>query len=271
MSPKRMTTLELWGKELARAREAAGMTQEVLAKTIHVSASLVAMWETGKRAPKHEYVRACDNVLRTGGFLFRLLDEWVPLKVSPEWLDKWLLVEEQATTLLWFEPVIIPGLLQTEDYARAVLRAGKYYLADTEEMVAARLDRQRILDLDNPPFLVAVLDESVLMRNVGDARVMADQLMHLGHMAERPNVVVQIAPLSAPACAGFLSTFIIASFDGGNEAAYADNQLSGDVIESLDDVATLRQLFERFRADALSQHESIDLIRKVVAEKWPIT
>lgn len=192
----------------------------------------------------------------------------VSREVSPEWLDRWQEIEEQATTLLWFEPLVVPGLLQVEEYARAVLRAGRYHRTDVEDKVATRMDRQRILDRDDPAYLVVLLDESVLRRAVGGAEVMTDQLTRLADAAEGGNTAVYVVPFDAPASAGFLSTFIVASFDGGNEVAYVDNQLRGEVVEQPDEVAMLRQLFERFRADARSKQESIDLIRRIVKDQW---
>lgn len=267
MPPKRLTALQLWGKRLAHAREAAGVSQATLANTVYVSPSLIGMWESGKRPPKPEHVERCDGALKTGGYLSWLLEEWVSREVPPQWLDMWRSVEERATTLQWFEPVLVPGLLQTEDYARAVLQAGEYHLTNVEDMVQVRMERQRILDDDNPPFLAALMDESVLGRNVGGDGVMVAQLLHLARMAERQRVAVQIVPLSAPACAGFLSHFVIASIPGGREVAYVDNQLRGEVVDDPEDLTTLRQLFERFRADAHSKQASIELIRRV-AEQW---
>lgn len=266
MAPKRLTALQLWGKRLAQTREAAGVSQTALANTVYVSPSLIGMWESGKRPPKLKDIQRCDEVLQTGGHPSWLLEEWVSREVSPQWLDKWRTIEERATTLLSFEPTVVPGLLQTEEYARAVLKAGRYYDTDVEEMVKARLERQKLLDCQNPPFLVVLLDESALHRNPGNDQIMVNQLMHLANMAEREKVVVYVVPLTSPASVGFLSTFMIATFDKG-EVAYVDNQLRGEVVEQQEEVATLRELFERFRADALSRQASIDLIRRV-ADQW---
>lgn len=266
MTGKRLTGRQFLGKQLKRARETRGLTQEALAKAVFKSPSMAAMWETGRRLPRPEDIVLIEEALGTGGYLAELLD-FVSDQIPLEWLGKWLRVERTATSMLWFEPLIIPGLLQTEDYARAVLRSGRYRCADVEDMVRVRMERRLVLDGDDPPLLVALLDESVLRRNVGGARVTYDQLVHLAQMGERENIVLQVIPLDAAACAGFISTFILATFDGGHEVAYVDNQLSGEVVEQPESVATLRRMFEVFRADALNQQESIDLIRKA-AEQW---
>lgn len=266
MAGKRPTGRQFFGTQLKRAREAKGVTQEALAKSVFKSPSMVAMWETGRRLPQPEDVPLVECALGTGGYLAELL-EFVSEQLPLEWLGKWLQVERSATSLLWFEPLIVPGLLQTEAYARTVLKSGRHRFADVEDMVSVRMERQRILAEEDPPILVALLDESILARNVGGAKVMYDQLLHLARMSETDNIVIQLIPLTAAACAGFISTFILASFDGGSEVAYVDDQLSGDVVERSEEVATLRRMFELFRADAIDQHGSTELIKKA-AEKW---
>ena len=259
MAPKRETALELWGQEFARAREEAGLSQAALAKNAYLSPSLIGMWEIGKRTPKSVDLARCEEILGTKGRLTWSLKNWVPREVAHEWLDKWIWIEEHSSSLLWFEPLVVPGLLQTESYARAVLR--------DENQIAARLERQKILDDTNPPILVALMDESVLRRKVGDANVMYEQLMHLVEMAERDNVRIHIVRFTADACSEFTGPFVIASFHGGNDVAYLDNALSGEVIESKDDVMRLHRMWEVFRSEALPKGESIQLIRRV-AEEW---
>ncbi|MFE0022235.1 Scr1 family TA system antitoxin-like transcriptional regulator [Amycolatopsis sp. NPDC059021] len=254
MARKHRTALEAWGKELALARDGKSLSQEELAKAAFVSQSLVAMWETGKRTPKAEDLARCEEILGTNGYLGRILGELVAREVSHEWLDRWIAVEERATTLLTFESTVIPGLLQTPDYARAIL--------DSEELVAARLERQRVLDEGEPPMLVALLPEPVLRQQVGGAEVLSEQLRHLAEMARRPTISVQAVPSEAPACAKFLAPFVVASIDGVPDVAYVDNQLRGEVVEQPSDVAVLRRTFEYFRADALSHRQTIDLIEK---------
>ena len=259
MAPRRDTALELWGKELARAREEAGLSQATLAKDAYLSPSLIGMWETGKRTPKLEDLARCEERLGTKGRLAWSLKNWVPREVAHEWLDKWIQIEEQATQLLSFQPSLVPGLLQTERYAQTVL--------STEGEVAARLARQKILDDENPPILVALLDESVLHRKVGDAAIMYEQLMHLGELARRSHIRIHILPLSADACAEINGPFVIAGFDGGNEVAYLENAVTGEVVEDKEALAKIHRMWELLRSDALHKDESIKLILKV-AEEW---
>jgi transcriptional regulator with XRE-family HTH domain len=265
MAGNRLTGRRFFAKQLKRARFAKGITQDELAKAVFKSPSLVAMWETGRRLPQQEDMTRVEEALGTGGYLSELLD-FVVEQLPLEWLGRWLDVEKAATSLLWFEPLIIPGLLQTEDYAYAVLRSGRHVSADVDDMVRLRMDRQRVLTGEDPPILVALMDESVLRRNVGGTKVMRDQLLHLAQMAERENVIIQIIPLTATACAGFISHFVLAKLDSGAEVAYVDNQLNGATVEQPDEVTSLRRMFELFRADALNQEESAELIQRTVGQ-----
>jgi transcriptional regulator with XRE-family HTH domain len=231
-----------------------------LAEAINVVPSTVSQWESGKRTPHLKDVERIEEVLGTNGYLKRLLIKWVSREISPEWLE-WLGVEETATELLWFEENVIPGLLQTEDYARAVL--------PDEALVSQRLERQQLLEQGNPPTLQVLLDESVLYRKIGSAKIMADQLNHLADMAEREDVFIHIIPFSADACAKFTGPFILATTVEGNQVAYQDGALRGSIMESPADLAAFRRKWARFMADALPARESIELIRKTVSERWP--
>jgi transcriptional regulator with XRE-family HTH domain len=262
----RMTPLEFFARELRQAREAAGLSQAQLATAIvGYSPSFVAMVETSRRVPKPDFAERCDRILDTGGIFSRLVDDLVCRGMPPEWLGKWLVVEAKATSLLSYQPLLVPGLLQTEQYAREVIaRSGRPF--DVDDQVEARLARQRILAVDKRPMFVVVLDEGVLRRPVGGPNVMHEQLVRLLDVAERPDVVIQIVPLDAGAYSGLAGPFVIANFDGG-EVVYVDNALSGDVIERADDVAALKRLWESLRAEALPMKQSIDLMAKV-AETW---
>ncbi|HEU5156182.1 MAG TPA: helix-turn-helix transcriptional regulator [Streptosporangiaceae bacterium] len=258
MAPRRKTAQELWGNELAHALEAAGMKGRELAEAMHVVPSTVSQWLNGHRKPHRKDVERIEEILGTNGYLGRYLVEWLPREVAHEWLDKWIDVEAQAIQLLSFQPSIVHGLLQTEGYARAVL--------SNDEQVESRLTRQKILDDDNPPMFVALLDESVLRRKVGDAAIMGEQLTHLAAMAERDNIRLHILPLTADACAEITGPFVIASLDGGDEVAYLDNAITGEVIEGKEQIAKIHRIWELLRSDALPKTESIKLITRMAAE-----
>ena len=157
--------------------------------------------------------------------------------------------------------------LQTPGYARAVLgnRIGRTS-DDVEEIVAARMERQAILDRAKPPELWVAIEEAALRRPVGGPAVMHEQLNHLLHAAQRPSVVLQVVPASVavhPGQAG--NGFVIADFPDAPPVAYQDTQVGGQVIEDADDIAILLSTWDTLRAEALPRTASLDLIKEVAA------
>jgi transcriptional regulator with XRE-family HTH domain len=252
--------------EIRRLRTAKGMNRDELAKAVFVSESLVRSWERGRRIPQPDHLETLEKIFDTKGILSRLRKELINTSVPLEWFGRWPEVEMRATSLWNFETVVIPGLLQTEEYARAALRAAHHF-SDVDEMVAARLARQKVLTKEDAPMFVALLPESILRHNVGGEKVMEEQLRHLATTAECDNVIIQVIEDSSPVCAVYAGPFVIASFDGGDDVAYLDNAISGEVVEQAEDVVRLRRIFDILRADALSHRESTKLILKV-AEQW---
>lgn len=267
MSGNHLTPRVFVAKEIRTARAAKGMTPASLAKALFVSESLVRAWEAGRRLPKPEVIGNLETTLDTGGWLTKIVKELVNASVPLEWFGRWPEIENRTTSLWSVQTTVVPGLLQTEEYAREVLRAA-HHIADPEEMVASRLDRQQVLFKEDPPMLVVLLQESVLRHNVGGPKVMADQLDHLARMAvEHENIILHIIPDRARACAIMIAPFVIASIDGENDVAYVDNQLNGEVIEDVEEVGRLRRMFDILRADAMNRDDSLELIREV-AEQW---
>ena len=142
------SVLAYFGSELRRFRTAADMTQGQLGEAINYTGALVGLVETAKRTPAREFAELCDEVLNTDGALIRL---WPLLNraVYPSWFRGYVDLEATATRILSFDVQLVPGLLQTENYARAVLLAGRH--PNIDELVAARLDRQHILNQQHPP------------------------------------------------------------------------------------------------------------------------
>ncbi|MCO5970857.1 helix-turn-helix domain-containing protein [Actinoallomurus soli] len=265
MTGNHLTPRAFIAKELRRAREQKGMTQAALAKAIYASESLVAAWESGRRIPKPKYVPPLIEVLGIDAILARMITELVTSD-APEWLGRLLEIEGRSSSLSTYQPLLVPGLLQTGDYAREVLlRSGRHY-PDVDELVQARLDRQSILTADDAPLLVAVMDESVLRRPVGGPEVMREQLAHLLAVAERPGVVIQIVPSGVGAYPGLAGGFLILGFDG-REAVYVEDTFSGDIIDAAEDVATMKRIWEALRVEALPGKQSVDLLAEV-AKQW---
>jgi len=163
--------LHFFGAEVRRAREAAGMTLADLGAAVPCDASTVSKIEAGLLRPTKRFVAACLEVFPHLDWLARFYEEsqtWGDGPI-PRWFEDWLNIEREATSLRIWQPLIVPGLLQTADYARALYCAGILNTGDeaVDQLVDARLARQRILDRPDPPNLWVVLDESVLHRLIG--------------------------------------------------------------------------------------------------------
>lgn len=268
MAKNRLSALDLLAGELRRVRADRGLSQEELAKRINYSSSLVGMVEIGRRTPSLDFVRRVDEVLETGGLLARILP-LVSLETAPAWFRPWLEVEQEASTLWWFEMSVLPGLLQTEGYARAVLGSGGLATRDdVDRRVAARMQRQQVLDRPQPPQLVAVIDEGVLRRPVLDQYdVMREQLDHLMVMAVRPHVHLHVVPTEVGVYPGMAGPFILAGYPDGGWVAYLDNPVRPQVLDSSEEIAALHRRWESVRAEALSRRQSLALIEEV-CKSW---
>ncbi|MEV5414014.1 helix-turn-helix transcriptional regulator [Thermopolyspora sp. NPDC052614] len=249
----------IWGRELRHYRLAAGLTQSQLAERIHFSLSTVSAAETGANPATLEFATQCDKALDTGGALVRLLD-WRKAERFPAWFGKWHQIEQEAITLRWYEPLVVPGLLQTQAYARAILLGN-------QELVNARLDRQAVLHREEPapPVLRCVIDEGILHRPVGGPEVMREQLLHLVS-AVSPRLSIQVIPLGA--YDGLLGGLIIATLPGGQEVTYVETAVRGLTTSEPEDVAKAEERFEIFRTEALPVGMSVELIKRTVEERW---
>ncbi len=167
-----------------------------------------------------------------------------------------------------FELVAVPGLLQTEEYARAMLSTQLMATADEiEEMVTARLARQAILDRERPPMLWVILDEGVLRRPIGGPKVMGEQLQHVADATRRPNIVLQVIPLSAGAHQGMSGNFVIAEFEKAAPVVYQDTASRGQIIEDADDIEAVSIRWDTLTAEALPRSASRELVEEV-AKTW---
>jgi transcriptional regulator with XRE-family HTH domain len=266
------TPAGVFGAELRYYRTRAGLSQRDLASRANVSHDVISKIETGERPPAEDFPPRLDAVpeLDTRGALTRL---WEHLKKGQKqrlhgWFQQWADIEAEAAVLRWYEPLVVPGLLQTEDYARAILSVRPDgNLDDLDEQVAARLARQAVLDRPDAPQLWCILDEGVLHRAIGGAKVMRSQLYRLAEVAEHPKTTIQVIR-SGGAHAGLLAHFVIADLDGRPHVVYLETAAEGHVTDSPSVAAHVALSFDRLRAEAESWAASRDLIRKVAEERW---
>lgn len=261
-----------FGDELVRARKRAGIdTQEQLASELGFERTVVAKIETGERAPSAAIATALDTRFPEYHGLWNRLGKLARKAHGPvpRWFEEWLAAEHEALSLRYWQPLIVPGLLQTAGYARALALATQTDTSDEtiEGLVAAKLARQEILLRPDPPDVTAVLDEAALHRLIGSSEVMRDQLVHLADVSERSYIALQVVPADNGANAGLGGAFNIASGAGASDVLHID-AVEG---QTTDRVALTRKAgvaFGRIRRDALSQGQSRDLILRVAEEKW---
>ncbi|MFG2057719.1 Scr1 family TA system antitoxin-like transcriptional regulator [Micromonospora sp. NPDC048930] len=260
----RIPTLTFLREQLRRTRQARGLSQEQLGKLINYSSSQVSAVETGERPVPPDYLARVDRVLDTGG-LFGTMLELIRFHAAPDWFRPWEENEREAVALRWYDPTVIPGLLQTEGYARAMLgTVGELTAEEVEARVVARLARQAVLAADPRPHLVAVLEEHTLRRQVGDRAVMREQLQHLLAVGTEPNVQVRVVPADTPWHIGLHGPFILARLASGAELAHLDNQLRGQTVDGPNDIAALERRWETVAGEALPRRQSARLIEEVV-------
>ena len=257
----------LFVAELVAARTAAGLSQDALAAQINYSPSLIGMIESGRRAPTLDVAQRLDRALKAPGTLARL-QQHARTTPLPSWFRPYAEVEATATQLRSWQPMVVDGLLQTAEYARALLAVRPNTSVDElEGMVSARMDRQTILDRPSPPLVWVVLDEAVLHRRVGTPEVMREQLLHVADMAERPNITVEVVPASAGAHTGLLGAFAIAEHSETARVGYLETVTNGLVVETGSVVAELMLTFDTLRSEALPRGVSRETILKE-AESW---
>ncbi|MFG3704380.1 Scr1 family TA system antitoxin-like transcriptional regulator [Micromonospora sp. NPDC047670] len=235
----------------------AGETAESLAEQVGVDPKTVARWVTRGRVPHPRHRAAAASALgREVG------DLWpdVLKRREPAWLRPWVETELQATALRSFQIAVIPGLLQTPEYASAVLNSGLLGPDEVTDYVETRLRRQKaVLDRRKPPLFIAVVDEFALRR--GAPEIMHPQLDHLVDMAQRPNILLHVLPLDAGLHAGQAGPFVIATTDDG-DVAYLDDQAAGRLTN---DTGELWSIWDTLRSLALPRRQTIDFLE---ARSW---
>jgi transcriptional regulator with XRE-family HTH domain len=265
--------LRVFGEMLTFYREKAGLTYEQLGGRVYLSGSMIRKIEGGTRAPSENLVTTCEAIseMQCHGALLKLyrsMGSHLKVGVYPGWFQGWPEKEASAKRLRSFQPQYIPGLMQTEQYARAVLSTKVGATEDEiEDDVTGRLDRQRVLDRERHPQFWAVLDEGVLRRQVGSQEITREALLRLTVLARRPHVVIQVIPLFVGAHEGLRGAgFVLAEFDGAQTVAYQDTAVFGQIVEDQDAVQELGYLWDALQLVALPRAESLRLIEQIAEE-----
>lgn len=272
--------LAYFGAELKRLRERADLTQTDVANGTNYALSTVSAYETGRLIPSASFAERADGIFGTddynettkthNGDLARLQRLVERVSVRPWFRDR-MDVERRATEIREYDSYQIPGLLQTEDYARAVISAGRPKMSEDEiaRAVAVRMTRQQILerdedlpaDQDNTPRLWAIIDEAALLRIVGSPEIMRVQREHLIDMAQRSNVTIQVIPLSEGATCAYGRAFTILIANNGPSVVYLEDLINAHYVRTRDEVAQFALKFDHLRSSALTDDKSLRLIK----------
>ena len=270
------------GFELRQLRESHSIKLEEVAEQLGVAASTLSRIETGKAPTKSVYLNAMLEMYGVDDPAQRqvLIDMareghrkgWWSINddVLPSGFDIYVGLEAEASGLRSYETVLVHGLLQTMDYAVAVLR--ELRPRDSEEQISRvvdlRMRRQRLLDEDPPLDLWLILDEGAIRRKIGGTKVMRPQLEHLIQASRWSNVTLQILGFEAGAHAGLIGPFSILDFPerGDSDVAYTESVGGMIYLEKEREVRACAEAFDRMRATALSPATSVELIQQVLEE-----
>ncbi|SHL07416.1 helix-turn-helix domain-containing protein [Streptomyces yunnanensis] len=260
------TPRQKYGEELKIRRIAAGLTQEALSERVVCSPTLISHFEAGRRLPKPDDAQRIDQALGTDGFFVRWLED-LESKFA-EYFAVTAELESLATEIRLYGLSLIPGLLQTDDYARAVLRTASpnYREEDIDRRVVNRIGRARILDNPLEPVVWTLLDEAVLRRRIGGPRVMAEQLHKIADMAESGRIRLHVLPFAIGSHALVESMVTLMSFTDAAPVAYVEGLRTGNLMDDPAVVSACRSAYDLAVGDAVSHQESLALVRATAEE-----
>ncbi|MEU3270729.1 helix-turn-helix transcriptional regulator [Saccharomonospora sp. NPDC006951] len=262
--------------ELRRLRDAAELTIDEVGEKLECSASKISRIETGHVGVTPRDARDLLELYGVRGDEQEALVQLAREARKRGWWHAYNEVftgtfvglEADASSLFAFQALLVPGLLQTKEYAHAVIKAMRPSApnSDIARRVAARMERQQLLADIQPPEYWAIIDEAVLHRAVGGSAVMAEQMAKMAEMAQRPHVTIQVVPFGAGAHPGMEGPFLILGFpeQADPDVVYVDSTSSGLYLEDKEDVRRYSLMFDHLRAAALKPDDSIDAIKEAV-------
>jgi len=254
------------GIELRRIREDAGLTIEQVAEAIGCSVSKISRIESANVTPAPRDVREMLELYKIRGVQLDSLVQvarearerswWHAYRDARADQATYVDFEVAVTSMLTYQMSLVPGLLQTEEYARAAIAALRPEMnaEDIERQVELRMARQSLLDREDAPTLSAILDEAVLCRVIGGSKTMAEQLRRLGEAAVSPRIELQILPFAAGAHGGMDGAFTILGFAGQvhPDIVHLENLTSDVYLQRPDEIRPYRSMFDRLSKASLS-------------------
>ncbi|PTM99179.1 helix-turn-helix transcriptional regulator [Streptomyces spinosirectus] len=264
----RQAAWEFFGTELKRQREDAGLTQAELGARVFVSGAYIGQFEQAIRKPQLDIASRIDGILQTDGIFGRLCRKLIDDPRYADYFAKAAELERLAASICEFAPALVPGLLQTAEYARAVTLAMNPFAADeyVDEKVAGRLERQRIIKDAAPPEYWVILHENVLRIPVGGSSVMAAQLEYVARLARERTVLVQVLPYAAGVYSLMNGMLALMEFEDAPPTAYTEAVYSGSLLDDPAVVQRAQSAYDLLRAAALSPEASLTMIESAAED-----
>ncbi|TPQ15652.1 helix-turn-helix domain-containing protein [Streptomyces sporangiiformans] len=262
------------GKQVKVLRERAGLTQKELGDQLGYSEDLISSLERGRRTPQREFLEAADELLGAGGLLTATVEDVEKAKARgrvrhPAWFRDYARLEASAVEINFFSMVTVPGLLQTENYARVTFTVRQPLWAEEtiEQRVSARMARQEILTGWPPPIVTAVIDEAVLRREIGGRKVQQDQLRHLLKVGRLRSTTLQVLPLRCDENPAVDGPFVLLTPKGKPQVAYLEVQGTSHLITDPEEVRILAARYGAIRGQALTPRESLGLMDELLGDR----
>lgn len=259
--------LQVFGRQLKRFREWAGLDRAEFGARTGYSASTIAAFEQGRRIPPEKFIDQADELLGARGILKEMKEE-VARAQYPAFFQGAAKLEKEAVELHVYAVQAVPGLLQTEEYARAVFAMWLPLLdeATIEERVSARLVRQAIFSRTPMPTISFVIEDSMLGRPLGGREVMRGQLEQILLAAQRRNVSIQVMPTLREEHAGLGGSFTLIETKGARRMAYVEAHQDSRLYTERKPVREFEEQYGLLRAQALTPRESLNVIEKALGE-----
>jgi transcriptional regulator with XRE-family HTH domain len=266
---KNLSAMKMLGVQLGTARRAAGLTQRALGERLMLDEETIASIEQGRRPLKPDLAALLDELLETKGLLSAGVENLPEIDQFPMWAELYVQHEREAIALSWYDALVVPGLLQTESYAHALLggRVPPYDADELDTKIAARVGRREILHRKVPPTLSFVVWEPALHMPIGGGDTHLGQLRFLREHSEVPGLALQILPLNRPAHAGTAGPFILLETPDHQHLAYTESQRGSQWVSDPNEVSILARKYAMLRTQALTVEDSRSLLDRLLGEQ----
>jgi len=266
---KNISAMRMLGAQMQAARKAAGYTQRSLAEAVLVDEETIASIEQGRRTLMPELAGTLDQLLDMKGALSAGLENMPEIDLVPLYAEQYMVHEREAISLSWYDTLLVPGILQTAPYARAVFSSRIPTFGEDEitAKTSARLERQGILHRKDPPTLSFVVWEPALRFPLGGEVVYDEQLRHLRECAQLPGVSLQFLPLNRESHAGTAGPFTLLETPDHQHLAYTESHRGSQWVADSNGVSILARKYAMLRSQALSPEDSLNLLDRLLGER----